>query len=67
MPSLKCANPECNSIELVPVNGDYALTKIKIESNNEITFNPASGIPIKCYICPTCGEIRIRFNNFKNK
>ena len=51
----KCT--KCNTI-LQRIEGTYALTKV-IKDGNNIAFNPSSGIPVVCYFCPICGEIKI--------
>lgn len=52
-----CTNTECDRKTLQRIPGNYALTKVALE-NNKAVFNPSSGIPVACYVCPKCGEIR---------
>ena len=41
---------------MVKNDGFSAITSLKKEDEN-ITFEPASGIPVVTYYCPTCGYI----------
>ena len=37
-------------------DGFHALTEVN-RNENDIQFNPASGIPVKVYVCRQCGYI----------
>lgn len=38
--------------------GFHALT-VFIKNGQQYSFNPASGIPVKVYVCPQCGYVEI--------
>lgn len=58
MPAPRCSKAECANIELQRIEGMYALTKVAVTGDKTV-FHPASGIPVVCYVCPTCAEIKV--------
>ena len=53
---VKCNN--CNNEELKRIDGVYALTKVE-KKEQEISFMPASGIPVVVFVCTKCGELKL--------
>ncbi len=47
----------CDHKDLQRIEGIYALTKVTKKGEN-VAFNPGSGVPVVCRICPECGEIK---------
>lgn len=47
----------CAHNDLQRIDGIYALTKVTKDGDN-VAFNPGSGVPVVCFICPRCGEIK---------
>ena len=48
--------PNHPGIEMVRQDGFFALTKVQKNGAN-ITFLPASGVPVIVYLCRVCGKI----------
>ena len=53
--NIRCS--KCN-VELTEIDSLYALTRV-IKEGDKINFNPASGIPVKVYVCQKCGKLEI--------
>lgn len=54
---VKCKNDSCSNAIMDRIEGLFALTKVTGEKEN-LSFHPASGIVVVCFVCPQCGEIK---------
>lgn len=54
----KCDRPFCGG-EMVLVDDVYVLTTAKKNTDGSVVFNPASGMPVKVYICKKCAAIEL--------
>lgn len=52
----QCKN--CDNKTFQRIDGLFAITKVE-KKEGEITFLPASGIPLIVYMCTECGELKI--------
>lgn len=54
---MTCCNQPCGQAVMQRIPGVYAFTEVS-KSGDNLAFNPASGVPVICFICPKCGEIK---------
>ena len=50
--------PKCDS-EMELLNEVYALTIVKKNEDKSVSFIPASGMPVKVYMCKKCAMVEL--------
>ena len=54
----KCERQYCLG-NMVLQNDVYALTVVIKNPDSSVSFNPASGMPVKAYVCSKCGVVEL--------
>lgn len=54
----KCDRQSCGG-EMMLVDDVYVLTTAKKNTDGSVVFNPASGMPVKAYICKKCAAVEL--------